>query len=91
VLAAQYGEFGSGEPQAITIPSPLDRDPEVEQALHPGPLLLAHRSEERAALLVERGHPRVRALYERWGYDLFGEILPFADAPLYDALIKPLR
>lgn len=53
--------------------------------------LLGHRSEERAALLVERAHPRVRALYERWGYHWFGEILPFPDAPLYDAMIKPLR
>ncbi len=53
--------------------------------------LLSHRSEERAALLVERAHPRVRALYEHWGYQWFGEILPFPDAPLYDAMIKPLR
>ena len=53
--------------------------------------LISHRTEERAALLVERAHPRVRALYERWGYQWFGEILPFPDAPLYDAMIKPLR
>jgi hypothetical protein len=53
--------------------------------------LLNHRGEERAALLVERAHPRVRALYEHWGYQWFGEILPFPDAPLYDAMIKPLR
>ncbi len=53
--------------------------------------LLSHRSEERAALLVERAHPRVRALYERWGYRWVGEILPFPDAPLYDAMVKPLR
>lgn len=53
--------------------------------------LLSHRTEERAALLVERAHPRVRALYESWGYRWFGEVLPFPDAPVYDAMIKPLR
>jgi GNAT superfamily N-acetyltransferase len=52
--------------------------------------LLVRRAEERAALLVERAHPRVRALYEGWGYRWFGEVLPFPDAPVYDAMIKPL-
>jgi hypothetical protein len=30
--------------------------------------LLAGRAEERAALLVHPEHPRVRAMYEGWGY-----------------------
>lgn len=52
--------------------------------------LTSQRHEQRAALLVERAHPRVRALYERWGYSWFGEVLPFPDAPLYDAMVLPL-
>lgn len=49
--------------------------------------LLRDRPEERLTLLVERAQPKVRALYEAWGYEWFGEVLPFADALLYDALI----
>jgi GNAT superfamily N-acetyltransferase len=52
--------------------------------------LLAHRAEERVALLVHPEHPRVRGLYEDWGYRWFGSVLPFPDAPLYDAMVKPL-
>jgi len=52
--------------------------------------LLRGRPEERATLLVERDHPKVRALYEAWGYEWFGEVLPFADAPLYDAMMLRL-
>ncbi|MCI3277665.1 GNAT family N-acetyltransferase [Streptomyces cylindrosporus] len=49
--------------------------------------LLRGRPEERVTLLVERDHPKVRALYEAWGYEWFGEVLPFPDAPPYDAMI----
>ncbi|MGI5375730.1 hypothetical protein ACQEV2_16055 [Streptomyces sp. CA-251387] len=49
--------------------------------------LLRDRLEKRVALLVERDHPKVRAVYEAWGYEWFGEVVPFPDAPLYDALI----
>lgn len=49
--------------------------------------LLDGRPEPRATLLVERSHPKVRSLYETWGYEWFGEVLPFADSPLYDALV----
>ncbi|MEV0982027.1 GNAT family N-acetyltransferase [Streptomyces sp. NPDC049915] len=52
--------------------------------------LLSDRSEERVTLLVEREHPRVRRLYESWGYEWRGEVLPFPDAPLYDALVLQL-
>lgn len=52
--------------------------------------LLARRGEERVTLLVEREHPRVRARYEGWGYRWFGEIVPFTDAPVYDAMVLPL-
>lgn len=53
--------------------------------------LLRGRPEARATLLVERDHPRVRALYEDWGYRQLGEARPFPDAPLYDAMVLPLR
>lgn len=53
--------------------------------------LLRTRTEERATLLVEQAHPRVRARYEEWGYRRLGELVPSPDAPLYDALILPLR
>lgn len=49
--------------------------------------LLDGRPEPRATLLVERSHPKVRALYEGWGYAWFGEVMPFGDSPLYDALV----
>ncbi|MGO4421749.1 N-acetyltransferase [Streptomyces sp. MCAF7] len=53
--------------------------------------LLRPRPEERVTLLVERAHPRVRARYEEWGYQWLGEVLPFPDAPLYDALVLGLH
>lgn len=53
--------------------------------------LLRGRPEGRVTLLVERDHPRVRALYEAWGYVWFGDVLPFPDAPVYDAMILGLR
>ncbi|NGO71013.1 GNAT family N-acetyltransferase [Streptomyces boncukensis] len=49
--------------------------------------LLRGRTEERVTLLVERDHPRVRAHYEDWGYQRLGEVLPFPDAPVYDAMV----
>ncbi|WP_405908655.1 N-acetyltransferase [Streptomyces sp. NBC_00828] len=52
--------------------------------------LLRGRPEERVTLLVERDHPKVRGRYETWGYAWFGEVQPFADAPLYDAMNLPL-
>jgi GNAT superfamily N-acetyltransferase len=53
--------------------------------------LLRGRPEERVTLLVERDHPKVRALYEAWGYEWFGEVQPFPDAPLYDAMLLQLH
>lgn len=49
--------------------------------------LLAGRSETRTALTVEHDHPRVRALYESWGYTNMGADRPMADAPLYDVMV----
>jgi GNAT superfamily N-acetyltransferase len=61
----------------------------IARAIHDE--LVAHRQEERASLLVDRQHSRVRALYERWGYRWVGELVPTADAPVFDAMVLPLR
>lgn len=53
--------------------------------------LLRLRSEQRVTLLVEQDHPRVRALYERWGYQRVAEVKPFPDAPGYDLMYRPVR
>ncbi|MFD0549156.1 N-acetyltransferase [Streptomyces rectiviolaceus] len=52
--------------------------------------LLSGRLEQRVTLLVEREHPKVRSLYEGWGYEWFGEALPSTDSPLYDAMVLRL-
>jgi GNAT superfamily N-acetyltransferase len=52
--------------------------------------LLKVRNESRVTLLVDTAHPKVRTLYERWGYHQIGTLLPFPDAPLYDAMIRHL-
>jgi GNAT superfamily N-acetyltransferase len=53
--------------------------------------LMSRRTEERAALTVEQAHPRVRAMYESWGYRKVGELKPFKDSPLYDAMLLDLH
>ncbi|MFD8935312.1 GNAT family N-acetyltransferase [Streptomyces sp. NPDC059578] len=53
--------------------------------------LIRHREEALAQLLVRRERPRLRALYERWGYRHAGEKLPFPDSPLYDVMVLTLR
>ncbi|WP_228976698.1 GNAT family N-acetyltransferase [Streptomyces sp. DH12] len=53
--------------------------------------LLANRQEERVTLLVEPGHPKVKALYERWGYHHIGDQQPFPDAPIYATMLRLLR
>ncbi|WP_051966888.1 GNAT family N-acetyltransferase [Kitasatospora mediocidica] len=52
--------------------------------------LMSHRIEERSHLLVEEEHPKVRAVYERWGYRWMGTMQPYPDAPRYDSLVRPL-
>lgn len=52
--------------------------------------LMSQRQEERTSLLVRRERPRIRALYENWGYRQVGEKLPFPDAPLYDVMVLEL-
>lgn len=53
--------------------------------------LLTGRREERVTLLVEPGHPKVKALYERWGYRHIGDQQPFPDAPVYATMLRNLR
>jgi hypothetical protein len=52
--------------------------------------LISHRPEDRAQLLVRRERPRLRELYENWGYRHAGEQLPFPDSPLYDVMVLEL-
>jgi GNAT superfamily N-acetyltransferase len=52
--------------------------------------LMSHRIEERSHLLVEEDHPKVRALYERWGYEWMGTMQPYADSPRYDSMLRHL-
>jgi hypothetical protein len=52
--------------------------------------LLAGRPEERVTLLVEPTHPKVKALYESWGYQNVGDQQPFPDAPVYATMVRPL-
>lgn len=58
------------------------------KALHDA--LIADRSEQRVSLYVEQTHPKVRALYESWGYRFVGVPRPFTDAPAYDELLLRL-
>lgn len=61
----------------------------VSKALHDA--LLGARPEERATLLVDTDHPRVRELYESWGWTVLGDLRPRIEgAPLFHAMLKTL-
>ncbi|MEU6957926.1 GNAT family N-acetyltransferase [Streptomyces sp. NPDC045714] len=52
--------------------------------------LLSPRREERATLLVDQDHPKVRALYRSWGWGwtTLGDLRPgLPDAPLFHAML----
>ncbi|MFG2229254.1 GNAT family N-acetyltransferase [Streptomyces sp. NPDC048723] len=53
--------------------------------------LLTGRTEERATLLVDPEHAKVKALYGSWGYRNIGGQQPFPDAPIYATMLRPLR
>lgn len=53
--------------------------------------LLVNRPEERATLLVKPDNIPARTAYLSWGWQLFGQLQPFADAPVYDALMIDLN
>ncbi|WP_405673798.1 GNAT family N-acetyltransferase [Streptomyces uncialis] len=52
--------------------------------------LLVGRTESLAVLSVDSEHPKVQALYERWGYRKVGERRPFADSPLFAVMLRTL-
>lgn len=58
------------------------------RALHDA--LLEGRSEERATLLVLPDNVPARQAYLSWGWHKIGELQPFDDAPVYDAMVRPL-
>ncbi|WP_055731103.1 GNAT family N-acetyltransferase [Kitasatospora sp. MBT66] len=60
----------------------------VAHTLHEA--LLSQRTEARSHLLVEEEHPKVRALYERWGYTWMGSMQPYPDSPRYDSMFRPI-
>lgn len=56
--------------------------------------LLDNRKEGRATLLVRSSHPKVKTLYESWGWNTLGELIPrIESAPKFDAMLLklPLR
>jgi hypothetical protein len=54
--------------------------------------LMAGRTEQRATLLVEQGHPKVRRRYEEWGYRWLAALRPdVPHAPTLDSMIMMLR
>lgn len=52
--------------------------------------LLAEVTADMVSLQVEAGHPKVQALYERWGYRKAGETKPAADSPLFAVMVQRL-
>ncbi len=58
------------------------------RALHDA--LLSGRQEERATLLVLPDNVPARTAYLAWGWYKLGELQPFDDAPVYDAMVREL-
>ena len=59
------------------------------RALHDA--LLRDRPEERATLLVEPDNTPARSAYLSWGWRKLGDLQPFPDAPVYEAMLLDLR
>lgn len=83
-----YGEDGTFGLCEIMVRAPW-RGKGIARGIHDE--LMAQRREARASLLVDAEHPKVRALYEGWGYRKVGQMQPFEDSPLYDAMVLNLR
>lgn len=83
----EYGEAGTFGLCEIMVRTPW-RGKGIARRIHDE--LMRPRTEARASLLVETGHPKVRALYEGWGYRKVGEMHPFEDSPRYDAMALDL-
>ncbi|MGH3795064.1 MAG: GNAT family N-acetyltransferase [Pseudonocardiaceae bacterium] len=52
--------------------------------------LLDDRPEQRATLLVRPDNTAARAAYRSWGWYKIGELQPFDDAPIFDAMMRDL-
>ncbi len=59
------------------------------RALHDA--LLYDRPEERAILLVLPDNTAAQAAYRSWGWYKLGELQPFEDSPVFDAMVWELR
>lgn len=53
--------------------------------------LLGARLERRTTLLVESDHPKVRSVYEQWGYTCVAGSRPYSDGPTYDIMVRDNR
>ncbi|MER8102573.1 GNAT family N-acetyltransferase [Kitasatospora sp. NPDC094016] len=71
---------------ADLVVSPQWRGRGVGARIHEG--LLAGRPERRATLLVDADHPKVRALYESWGYSPIGPTMSFDHAERMTAMVR---
>ena len=60
----------------------------VARTLHD--TLMRSRPEQRATLLVRGDNAAARTAYSRWGWSVAAKLKPFADSPIYDALILDL-
>lgn len=61
----------------------------IAKALHNA--LIATRHEERACLLVLPENVAAREAYLAWGWYKIGDLRPFDDAPVYDAMLLDLK
>lgn len=52
--------------------------------------LLDGRTEERATLLVRAENTSAYNAYLSWGFRVIGQIQPFEDSPVYEAMVKEL-
>jgi len=60
----------------------------IGRALHSA--LLSDRPEERVTLLARPEAVPAQRAYASWGYRVVGQVQPWQDAPIYDALIRQL-
>jgi hypothetical protein len=51
--------------------------------------LVRDRADARMTLLVHKNHVTVRALYEGWGYESVGEVVPLEGATVLCAMVLP--
>lgn len=52
--------------------------------------LLADRPEQRATLLVRAGNTPAYNAYLSWGFVTIGQVKPFDDSPVYEAMVREL-